>query len=46
VYRKREFLVYSISYLHIGAAYLVKNKKENKDYIGKKILLGTLQEKE
>jgi NIMA (never in mitosis gene a)-related kinase len=30
----------------IGAAYLVKNKVENKEYIAKKILLGSLEMKE
>lgn len=30
----------------IGAAYLVKNKQENKDYIAKKILLGSLEKNE
>ena len=28
--------------IDIGAAYLVKNKAENKEYIAKKILLGTM----
>ena len=30
----------------IGAAFLVKNKKESKEYIAKKIMLGTLNDKE
>lgn len=36
----------SITYSIIGAAYLVRNKSENKEYIAKKILLGSLEKGE
>jgi hypothetical protein len=32
--------------LSVGAAYLVRNKAEEKEYIAKKILLGSLQKGE
>lgn len=32
--------LFIIEYFNIGAAYLVKNKAESKEYIAKKILLG------
>lgn len=44
-----ETLVFIIPFINIsfpGAAYLAKNKAENKEYIAKKILLGSLDQKE
>lgn len=43
---EEEISVMSILFRYIGAAYLVRNKKENKEYIAKKIMLGALSEKE
>lgn len=43
---EEEILVFRYLYQLLGAAYLAKNKKEAKDYIAKKILMGSLEKNE
>ena len=40
--KTHDFLILISNSILIGAAYLVKHKKESKEYIAKKILLGSL----